>query len=143
MTRPDFSARAYDVLRVLEVHDGDTFRLLLDTGFEKAAFDWLRLKDFSCPEMRVKDPVSDHMVDNPAGVRARMGTLALLHNHLATLWVVTHKLAPDEAAKLAENFGETGKALTRYVADVWLADGMRLGDELVAQGLAAPGARVG
>lgn len=41
--RPDFSSRAFDVLRILEVHDGDTFRFLLDTGFEVAAFPWLRL----------------------------------------------------------------------------------------------------
>jgi hypothetical protein len=143
MIRPDFSEREFDVLRVLEVHDGDTFRLLLDTGFEKAAYDWLRLKDFSCPEMRVKDPVSGRMVDNPEGIRARMVTLSLLHNYLATLWVVTTKIPPDLVAKQAERYGETRKTLTRYLAEVWLDDGMRLGDELVVQGLAQPGARVG
>jgi endonuclease YncB( thermonuclease family) len=141
--RPDFSARPFDVLRVLEVHDGDSFRLLLDTGFEKCAFDWLRLKDYSCPELRVKDPETGMMRDNPAGVQARMATMALLHNFLPSLWVVTHKVPPNEAAKMAERYGETSKALTRYVAEVWLTDERRLGDELVAQGNAKPGARVG
>lgn len=143
MQRPDFSARTFDVLRVLEVHDGDTFRLLLDVGFEKAAYDWLRLKDYSCPELRIRNFNTGRLVDNPAGVQARMATMQLLHNFLPTLWVVTHKVAPGEAAKLAEEYGETSKTLTRYLADVWLTDERRLGDELVARGLARLGARVG
>lgn len=143
MIRPAFDARAYDVLRVLEVHDGDTMRLLLDTGFEKAAFDWLRLKDYSCPELWAKDPVTGKRVENPEGTRARMLTMALLHNHLATLWVVTHKIAPSVVAKMAEAYGETSKTLTRYVAEIWLADDLSLGEELVAQGVARRGAFVG
>lgn len=142
MLRPDFTNRPFDVLRVLEVHDGDTVRFLLDTGFEKAAYDWLRLKDYSCPELRIRDQTG-RMVDNPAGIRARMATMQLVHNFLPTLWVVTRKLPPDALAKQAERYGESTKALTRYVADIWLNDDRRLGDELVAQGLAVPGARVG
>lgn len=142
-TRPDFSNRAYDVLRVLEVHDGDTYRFLLDTGFEKAAYDWLRLKDYSCPEMRIKDPTTGKMVDNPAGIAARMAAISMLHNYLPTLWVVTTKIAPSAAAKLAEEYGETRKTLTRYVADVWLDTDVSLGAQLVAAGHATPGAHVG
>lgn len=143
MPRPDFTARAYDVLRVLEVHDGDTVRLLLDGGFEAAHFPWLRLKDYSCPEMRVKDVVTGRMVDNPAGLRARMATMALLHNYIATCWVVTFRVSLTEAAKIAETYGDTRRTLTRYLAEVWLDADVRLGDELVRQGLAKPGNFVG
>jgi hypothetical protein len=34
----------YPVLGVREIHDGDTFRLDLDMGFEHSAWPWLRLK---------------------------------------------------------------------------------------------------
>ena len=143
MIRPDFSTRTFDVLRVLEVHDGDTFRFLLDTGFEDANFSWLRLKDYSCPELKVKDPATGKLVDNTEGLRARMATIALLHNHSASLFVVVHKVAPDEAAKAAEQYGVMTKALTRYVAEVWLDSDVSLGEQLVAQGLAQHGAFVG
>lgn len=132
MLRPEFGDRAYDVLWILEVHDGDTYRLLLDTGFEGAAFPWLRLKDFSCPELAAA-----------GGPEARDAAEAMLREHVETLWVVTHKVPPSLAAKLHGSFGNTRKALTRYVADVWLSDGHRLGDALVAAGHARAGAFVG
>lgn len=130
--RPDFSSRAFDVLRVLEVHDGDTIRLLLDTGFEHAAMPWLRLKGFSCPEL-----------SQPDGGNARDATTMLLREHLNTVWVVTFKIPPDALAKLEERYGDSKRSFARYVADIWLAAGRRLGDELVALGLARPGAFIG
>jgi endonuclease YncB( thermonuclease family) len=132
MNRPEFGDRAYDVLAVLEVHDGDTFRLLLDTGFEQAAFPWLRLKGYSCPEL-----------SDAGGPGARDATAQMLRDFAGTLWVVTHKLPPTLVAKRAGAFGDTRKALTRYVADVWLDDGARLGDALVQAGHARVGSFVG
>lgn len=142
MIRPDFSARPFDVLRILEIHDGDTVKPLLDVGGEFAWFPWLRLKDFSCPELTMKN-AAGKTVDNPAGIKARMATMALLHNYIETIWVVTFKIPPDALAKQQERYGESKKSFARYIGDVWLNDEVRLGDELVAQGLAAPGARVG
>jgi hypothetical protein len=140
--RPDFSQRSFDVLDVLEVHDGDTVRLLLDTGFEVSAFPWLRLRSFSCPELQLKDS-GGHLVDNPGGIAARETTRALLDAHRPTLWAVTYKLPPIAIAKLAKRYGETKKSLTRYLADVWLDDDLLLGSELVRLGHARAGAFVG
>lgn len=128
----DFSRRAYDVLRVLEVHDGDTFRLLLDTGFEHAAFPWLRLRNYSCPELR-----------QPGGDEARVATLALIREHMASLWVATYRIPPSLVEKTQERYGDTPRSFARYVADVWLDDQLLLGEELVRLGFARRGAYVG
>jgi endonuclease YncB( thermonuclease family) len=128
----DFFRRTFDVLRVLEVHDGDTFRLLLDTGFEAAAMPWLRLKDFSCPELSA-----------PHGEDARLATAALLRDHLATCWVATFKMPPTLAAKLQERYGDSRKSFARYIAEVRLDDQRLLGDELLRLGFARRGAFVG
>lgn len=120
------------MLRVLEVHDGDTYRFLLDTGFEMAAFPWIRLKDFSCPE-----------INTPEGVAARMAATGLLRDYLGSLWVQTYKIAPDLLAKQLERYGDSKRSFARYVADVWLRDGLLLGDELVRLGHARRGAFVG
>jgi len=127
--RPDFTRRAYPVLDVLEVHDGDTYRLLLDRGGEDAWFPWLRLKDFSCPEL-----------SEPGGAEARDAADLLLDAAVPTMWVVTYRAARPFTVR---RFQSERSSLGRYLADVWLADDRRLGDELVARGLARPGARVG
>lgn len=36
---------------VLDVHDGDTVRLLLDCGVETGAFPWIRIAGVNCPEL--------------------------------------------------------------------------------------------
>lgn len=132
MNRPDFKTREFDVLDVWEVHDGDTFALLLDKGFRDYGAPWLRLKNFSCPELYSKD-----------GQAARLATEGLLRDHLETLWVVTTKIPPDLQGKLAKKYGDSPKSFSRYVADVWLAPDLRLGDALVEAHLARPGAFMG
>jgi endonuclease YncB( thermonuclease family) len=109
----------YLVLDVIEVHDGDTFRLLLDLGFEQAAFPWLRLKDYSCPEL-----------GDDRGLMARQATIALMP---FVTHVVTFKRAGLE---------DTAKSFARYLAEAWLGDRL-LGDRLVDLGHAVKGARVG
>jgi endonuclease YncB( thermonuclease family) len=124
MTRPDFSIRAYPVLGILEVHDGDTFRMNLDVGFEADHFPWLRLKDYSCPEL-----------SDPGGLDARNTTFELLREHLPTLWV--------ETFKAHAGWADMSKSFARYLAAVHLSDTLDLGTELVRLGHAKPGARVG
>jgi hypothetical protein len=143
MSRPDFTQRAFDVLDILEVHDGDTVRLLLDQGGESAWFPWLRIKSFSCPELTIKDRAPGRTVPNPAGIAARDTTVNLLQAHRASLWAVTFKIAPTAVAKLTKRYGDSKKSLTRYVADIWLDTDLLLGAELVRLGHAEPGARVG
>jgi endonuclease YncB( thermonuclease family) len=130
--RPDFSQRAFDVLDVWEVHDGDTYALLLDGGFRGYPAPWLRLKGFSAPELKQK-----------GGPNARDVAYELLTDHLATTWVVTTKIPLDLQAKLAKDYGDSPRSFARYIADVWLADGVRLGDELVRAGAARVGSFMG
>lgn len=114
------SPRIFFALSVIEVHDGDTFRLMLDVGFEQAAFPWLRLRGFSCPELgTVKGEV------------ARDETVKLLAN---VDYVVTKKRA---------GFEDMEKSFARYLADVYLKDGRSLGEVLVSKNLAVRGGRVG
>lgn len=44
---------------VVEVHDGDTWRLALDCGLEQAAFPWLRLRGANAPELSTGKPGTD------------------------------------------------------------------------------------
>jgi endonuclease YncB( thermonuclease family) len=130
--RPDFSSRSFDVLDVLEVHDGDTYKLLLDTGFEVAAYPWLRLKDFSCPELK-----------DEGGPEAQKAAQRLLGSFLETVWVVTYKIPPSLIAKQQKKYGDSKRTFARYIASVYLGSGISLGEELVKLGLARPGAFVG
>lgn len=113
-------SREYPVLGVQEVHDGDTFRLMVDVGFEHAAFPWLRLKGYSCPE-----------VSTAKGREALAATRDLLPR---VGRVVTHKRAGYE---------DMEKSFARYLAEVYLDDGSPLGEQLVKLGLADRGAHVG
>lgn len=123
MNRPDFRTRHYPVLGIITVHDGDTYRLLLDQGFEDAKFPWLRLKGYSCPE--------NHEEGGPA---ARKAAVDILHHYAATLWVTTFKLP---------GFVDTRKTLTRYLADVFLDEkGTKLGEVLLAEGHAIVGTKI-
>jgi endonuclease YncB( thermonuclease family) len=113
--------RSYPVLSVLEVHDGDTFRLMVDCGFEHAAFPWLRLRGYSCPEL-----------SQPRGREARDATAELLAGGVERI-----------ATLKRPGFEDAEKSFARYVADVWLSSGVLLGEVLVHRELAVRGARVG
>lgn len=94
-------AREYPVLDVHELHDGDTWRLIIDTGFEHAAFPWLRLKGWSAPEL-----------DEPGGPEALVAAESVLHDALpGGLWVRTYKRTGYEDMK---------KSFARYLAEVYL-----------------------
>lgn len=113
--------REYPVLGVHEVHDGDTFRLLIDVGFEHAAFPWLRMKGWSCPEL------------NEEGGQAAKNAADLLLNDAAAsgfLWVRTFKRPGYEDMK---------KSFARYLAEVWVGkfedrEGTEVGELLAAAG---------
>jgi endonuclease YncB( thermonuclease family) len=103
--------------QVRRVRDGDTYELLLDVlnnGFKVGAVTAeVRLRDFSCPERYTAE-----------GRHARE--------------VAEELLAGGEV--VVELRGE--RTFGRLVGWVWVA-GEALGPELVARGVAQPGARVG
>jgi endonuclease YncB( thermonuclease family) len=131
LDRPDFTQRVYPVTDVIEVHDGDTFRLMIDAGFETGHWPWLRLKDFSCPELHQQD-----------GDAARVFTDETLRRYMAkgSLWIVTFR---TKNPYIVRTYKDDTRTMSRYIADVWLDNDLRLGDELVKHGLARPGAFMG
>lgn len=129
---PDFSRRQYDVLDVLEVHDGDTYRFLLDTGFDGCCKPWLRLKGWSAPELK-----------QPGGDFARATAASLLQVHRPTLWVETFRIPISTVDKLNHKYGEDKRSFARYVADVYIEGLKGLGQALYAEGVVKPGAFVG
>jgi endonuclease YncB( thermonuclease family) len=110
--------RVYPTLGLLEIHDGDTFRLHIDVGFEHDAWPWLRLKGAFCPELSA-----------PGGKEARDFALNKLADAGDQIWVVTYKLKGYEDMK---------KSFARYIADVWLYGepgiGTRLSEILITAG---------
>ncbi|HVM19791.1 MAG TPA: hypothetical protein VM307_07510 [Egibacteraceae bacterium] len=54
---------------VVQLHDGDTFRLLLDAGCETGMFPWLRVAGADCPEL-----------GEPGGAEAAAFTAATLRD---------------------------------------------------------------
>ena len=117
----------YPVLGIREVHDGDTYRLDLDVGFEHSAWPWLRLKDFSAPELKQK-----------GGTDSKVYAQSELTEALLTtgIWVRTFK---------RKGYEDMSKSFARYLAEVYLGDfearsGDLLGERLVAAGLAQRGA---
>jgi len=104
--------------RVLDVHDGDTYTMLLDvfrTKFrDRASTAEIRLRDYSCPEL-----------ETPEGKAARDVAASLLS---------------DAIEIHVELKGQ--RSMNRVVAWVWI-DGQSLGQALVDAGAAKPGARVG
>jgi endonuclease YncB( thermonuclease family) len=114
-------AREYPVLGLQEVHDGDTWRLMLDVGFEHAAFPWLRMKGWSCPEL-----------NEQGGQEARGAAEALLFDAAGAgmLWVRTFK---------RPGYEDMRKSFARYLAEVYVGsferrDGPALGELLAAAG---------
>lgn len=94
----------FPVLGVREVHDGDTWRLDLDVGFEHTAFPWLRLKDYSCPEL------SDPGGEDAKKFVATFLMDTVLHNGM---WVRTYKRKGYEDLK---------KSFARYLAEVYVGN---------------------
>jgi endonuclease YncB( thermonuclease family) len=117
----------FPVLGVREIHDGDTWRLDLDVGFEHTSFPWLRLKDYSCPEL-----------SDPGGKEATQFSAQLFADSITQsgLWVRTFKRKGYEDQK---------KSFARYLAEVYIGDFPTrqrdsFGEHLVAAGHARRGA---
>jgi len=95
---------------VVALHDGDTFRLLLDCGADAGVFPWLRLAGVYCPELNA-----------PGGVEAAEFTAARL------------------AAAGRIEVTLMGRSFARWVARV-VIDGADLAGTIIAagHGTAAP-----
>jgi endonuclease YncB( thermonuclease family) len=108
------SVRTYPA-RLRRVIDGDTYLLLIDQGFGNTTTQRVRLRNVDTPEV-----VGETRADGLAAAefaRSRLASAADGFNFS----IVTHK---DE------------RSFDRWVADVYLADGKSLADELVNHGYA-------
>lgn len=92
---------------VVDVHDGDTFRLVLDAGCETGIFPWLRLAGVQAPEL-----------GKPGAAEAAAWTAGQLTEARAVLVTVQ------------------GRSFARWVAAVQL-DGRDLAADMIEAGHAA------
>jgi endonuclease YncB( thermonuclease family) len=94
---------------VLDVHDGDTYRLRVDLGFRCAVTIQCRLHGVDCPELGTAE-----------GKAARLFVIATLGFNLGVV-IRSYK---DQ------------RSFERWVCDVWLDehDGRNLGDVILAAG---------
>jgi hypothetical protein len=72
------ATRTYPVARVLDVHDGDTLRVLIDLGFGVLTRQWIRLQNVRAPELR-----------EPTGLDAKNQVFLWLGKYAAPDWYVT------------------------------------------------------
>jgi hypothetical protein len=110
--------RTYEVARVIDVHDADTIRVLVDLGFEiPMARPWIRLKGVRAQELA-----------KPGGPEARQVTLAWLSEHAPDSFVqVTTFWSPGELRQIREKMSfirfigiitaPNGAELNRYLID--------------------------
>jgi endonuclease YncB( thermonuclease family) len=103
------------VLEIREVHDGDTFRLLIDQGLGDARELWVRLHGIDTPELRKEEPIA---------TQAREAALHLLTS-AENIIIQTFKTSRQTDVT----------SFIRYVADVWI-DGQSLADMLRSLGYA-------
>lgn len=119
--------------RVLEVHDADTYLLLLDLhgrGLDEngCVTEWVRLRDYSARELEdtaATDPKGLGRLPGPDAQAVAQQTLAGAGR------VVVEVLGPEGGSVSSESF-------SRYVGWVWV-DGQNLGDLLAAQHAVAAG----
>jgi hypothetical protein len=89
---------------VLDVHDGDTVKLLLDAGCDTGIWPWLRLSGAGAPELTA-----------PGGPEA-------------TEWMAEQLLGATEITVVVH-----GRSFARWLASI-AVDGVELSDALVASG---------
>jgi endonuclease YncB( thermonuclease family) len=97
---------------VLDVHDGDTYRLRVDLGFRCAVTIQCRLHGVDCPEL-----------NTPEGKEAR---------HFAMNWLMPYY--PEAPGLVVIESYKDQRSFERWVCQVWLRDGRSVGDVLVAAG---------
>lgn len=97
--------------RLVEAHDGDTYILAIDLGFDVSTRQHIRLRGADCPEL-----------NKPGGFEALAYATSLLEARQFT--VTTGKLLT--------------RSFERYVATITLTDGRNLADVLISAGHAVP-----
>jgi endonuclease YncB( thermonuclease family) len=93
---------------VIDVHDGDTYKLRVDLGFRCAVTIQCRLHAVDCPEL-----------NTPDGENARDYVVGLLFTPPVPIIIESYK---DQ------------RSFERWVCDVWLPSGASLADVIVASG---------
>lgn len=108
--RPVYVYRA----EVLDVHDGDTFKLRVDLGFRCAVTIQCRLHGVNCPEL-----------NTPEGKAARA--------FVASLLGASGGAGSVYDPVVIESYKDQ-RSFERWVCDVWLLDDRSLADVLVEAG---------
>lgn len=99
-----------------EVHDGDTVRVVMDTGFDSTHREWLRLRGVKAPELRqYGGPDALDFVESWLAANVDPALRWPLRVH-------TYRTSGDNDVT----------TLGRYVADVWTAAGLSLNDAIFA-----------
>jgi endonuclease YncB( thermonuclease family) len=93
---------------VLDVHDGDTYKLRVDLGFRCAVTIQCRLHGVNCPELNTVE-----------GKEARNFVIGLMFAPMVPIIIESYK---DQ------------QSFARWVCDVWLQDGRSLAQLLVEAG---------
>jgi endonuclease YncB( thermonuclease family) len=104
---------------VLDVHDGDTYRLRVDLGFRVAVTIDCRLHGVDAPELELDGR------PNLPGIAARQFVVAV--------FTQAHGTQPLTIASYKD-----ARSFARWVCDVWLGDGRSLADVLIDAGHAVP-----
>ena len=119
MPSPKPEQRHYPVARIVEIHDGDTFRIDVDCGFSVHAYVWVRLLDVRAPEL-----------SEPGGQEAKQAVDQWLRVHSPDGYVsvITYKTA-GKGKEIREQM-----TFIRYVAMVVGEDGSFLNAWLRDQG---------
>ena len=95
--------------------DGDSFKVLIDLGFEVSKTETVRVYGINCPESRSKDPV-----EKAAGIKAKEFAISVCPPGTAII-MKSYKL--DELEKYR-----------RYLADVVLEGNRRYADMVISSG---------
>lgn len=111
MTRPGDDVWSYPRCAVQRVIDGDTLKLRVDQGLSTYRDIYVRLAHVNTPEIRHAD-----------GPRARDRVAELVAREPLTVTTVRDR---------TERYG-------RYLAEITNADGIDIGAQLLAEGLATP-----
>jgi endonuclease YncB( thermonuclease family) len=94
---------------VIQDHDGDTFRLLLDAGCEAGLFPWLRVAGVDSPELNT--PEGKAAAAFTADVLANAGDIEVeVHGRSFNRWVATVVV---DGRDLAEVLIEAGHGVPR------------------------------
>lgn len=106
-----YRSRTYDVLKnvdgrpvIIDIHDGDTFTLMLDSAEEVGAFPALRVRGLFCPEL------------------GQTGGLAA--------WLFVAQLLRNASEIKVTTFG---RSFARFVAEV-IVDGVNIAQTVIAAG---------